>query len=101
MLEPLFVAGEPCEEAGTKKRIEALKAIFAYVMQKKNCKHLKLIKLQVFAPFFSFRPEVLKAASHRIRLRLTIRLMVNGSLPTCTKNTITDNTVNPVYLKQF
>jgi len=36
MLEPLFVAGQPCEEAGTKKRIEAFKAIFAYVMQKKT-----------------------------------------------------------------
>ena len=42
-----------------------------------------------------------KAASHRIRLRLTIRLMANGSLPTCSKNTITDNTGNPAYLKQF
>jgi len=32
-----------------------------------------------------------KAVSHRIRLQLTIRLMANGSLPTCSKNT-TDNT---------
>jgi len=39
-----------------------------------------------------------KAASHRIRLRLTIRLMANGSLPICSKNTIADN---PAYLKQF
>ena len=43
----------------------------------------------------------LKAASHRIRLRLMIRLMVKGSLPTCSKNAITDNTGNPAYLKQF
>jgi len=43
----------------------------------------------------------LKAASHRIRLRLTIRLMANGSLTTSTKKTIIDNTGNPAYLKQF
>jgi len=36
--------------------------------------------------------ESVKAASHIIRLRYTIRLMGNGSLPTCSKNTITDNT---------
>jgi len=42
-----------------------------------------------------------KAALHRIRLRLTIRLMANGSLPTCSKNTMTVNTGNPDYLKQF
>jgi len=27
--------------------------------------------------------------------------MANGSLPTCSKNTITDNTGNPACLKQF
>ena len=27
--------------------------------------------------------------------------MGNGSLPTCSKNTITDNTGNPAYLKHF
>jgi len=27
--------------------------------------------------------------------------MANGSLPTCSKNTITDNTSNPAFLKQF
>jgi len=40
----------------------------------------------------------LKTASHRIRLRLTIRLMANGSLPTHSKNTITGN---PAYLNQL
>jgi len=40
----------------------------------------------------------IKAASHRILLRLTMQLMANGNLPTCSKNPITDN---PAYLKQF
>jgi len=44
---------------------------------------------------------LLKVASHRIRLWLTNRLMANVSLPTCSKNTITDNHGNPAYLKQF
>jgi len=41
------------------------------------------------------------AASHRMPLRLTNRLMATVSLPTCNKNTITDNHYNPAYLKQF
>jgi len=48
-----------------------------------------------------FWQKGLKAASHRIRLRLTNRLMANTSLPTCSKNTIADNHGNPAYLKQF
>jgi len=43
----------------------------------------------------------LKVASHRIRLQLTNRLTANGSLHTCSKNTITDNHGNSAYLHQF
>jgi len=43
----------------------------------------------------------LNAALQRIRLRPTIRLMAKASLPACSKNTITGNTGNPAYLKQF
>jgi len=39
--------------------------------------------------------------SHRIQLRLTKWLMANGSLHTCSKNTITDNHDNPSYVNQF
>jgi len=48
---------------------------------------------------------VLKAASHRIRLRLTIRIMANGSLHTIFVGRIRVNFIGfdrlPAYLKLF
>jgi len=58
------------------------------------------IKLTKYPALFA-----LKAASHRIRLRLTIRLMANGSLHTCSVGRTRVNFLDfdrlPAYLKLF